>query len=231
MKLINNEIQLLEFIDWLPDLEPHERYFVCVFSRRKYSSDKSIPSQLQLKRIVCRKDQIFRKIKSAEQLTFYYKDKEGNEKVIPQDSLCVYISINPRDNKKAVNKLQKDLIDIVYSDKYDINLINKTYSHIQSSRGTHHFLCHDFDIENREELLKVIKKKNIINLDCLHLIYTRGGVHITVKKEDINWKLYPKWFTNLRKLDGYDRIPTSEDLTPIPGTYQGGFTPQLITNL
>ena len=40
-KIVENEKQLKEFIDWLPELEENEKYFVSLFARKKYCEDVS----------------------------------------------------------------------------------------------------------------------------------------------------------------------------------------------
>ena len=76
--IIKDETLLHNFIQWLPDLEAHETYYVALFARSKYS--KTLATNLsgdkaQLKRFTSNKELLFDKIKQLECEVGAYKLK------------------------------------------------------------------------------------------------------------------------------------------------------------
>lgn len=106
--IITDEIKLKEFIEWLPELLPNEKYYLALFSRKKYIKDisiKHIADKSQLKRFTSDKTKLFNKIK---QLEVPYGTYTLGDTIIPQESLAFYITVNPRDMYKAsINTIVK----------------------------------------------------------------------------------------------------------------------------
>ena len=65
-QIIKDEQVFLNFIEWLPDLKENEKFYCCLFARKKYcpdevrSSDKS-----QLKRFLTTKERMLDKVQTA----------------------------------------------------------------------------------------------------------------------------------------------------------------------
>ena len=121
-QIIKDKNKLIDFIDWLPNLEPNETYYLCLFARSKYCKDElgnnlfpHINSDReQMARFLCKKEDLFDKIKQLECEVGSYKRKGES---VPQDSLALYITANPRSYKKATKTTIVKLLDIVMGTK------------------------------------------------------------------------------------------------------------------
>ena len=99
-KIIHNKEALLQFIDWLPELEDNEKFYLSLFARKKYCPDliKS-NDKTQLRRFTSNKARMYDKIKQLELQIGDWKLKDVSA---PQESLVVYIMPNPRCMKKLL---------------------------------------------------------------------------------------------------------------------------------
>lgn len=233
-KLIMDEEALKSFINWLPDLLPNEMYFVSLLARRKYNIEGSISNlkadKNQLKRVTCTKDRIIEKIR---QMECAYGSYLNNGVPIQQENLVVYISPNPRDCYKAAGELSKKLTDKIINVQKDINPQSLALNCIQTSCTRNFFYDLDIDLngkvnKTKEELLEIIKLdlSNIINFDYLHIIETIGGFHILIELDKIEKKYKNSWYQNMfnYKNDLYNITMNGDNLIPLVGCFQGGFT-------
>lgn len=217
-KIIEDEKQLKEFIEWLPELEPNEQYFVSLFARKKYcesiihSNDKT-----QLKRFTAKKDRLLSKIKQLECEVESYTLK--NNVAVPQESLVLYITPNPRDMVRATYNIMKKCVDLLHTNASGYNLHAEALSSVQRSRGTSWF-C-DFDIDTKD--IDLAKIKTVLPDDAYEILETRGGYHILIKT-----KVAPKtkWHKQLREFYEVDQV--GDQFIPVPGCVQGGFIPKFL---
>jgi len=115
-KIIVDEEKLDNFIEWLPDLEDSEVFYVQMFGRKKYLGQGTIQSgQQSLNRFACKKNRIKEKLKQLEIPLGYYKNREV---VLPNECLAVYITPNPRCHEVAAKQLLKTLADKI-TKKYE----------------------------------------------------------------------------------------------------------------
>lgn len=113
--VITNETLLREFIEWLPELQVNEKYYVCLFARNKYIRDlglQRISDKTQLKRFTSDKPKLLNKIKQLEVPLNTYSN---NGIDVPQEALALYITVNPRDLYNAsldtISALSKSIKD------------------------------------------------------------------------------------------------------------------------
>lgn len=218
-KIITDQARLLEFIDWLPELEDNEKFYCCLFARKKYcenqirSNDKT-----QLKRFLSDKRRLFEKIKQLEVEVGAYKLKDIDA---PQESLALYINPNPRNLKRATYDSIIKLTELLKNNNKNYNPHAEIMSCIQRSTGRKIYL--DFDVDTKDFDFEQLKE--IINQSCLDILETRGGYHILVKLAAIDLE-YKKSFYNKIVALGVDQ--TGDQLLPVPGCTQGGFTPKFI---
>ncbi|WP_196893702.1 hypothetical protein [Aureivirga marina] len=225
-KIIADEKELINFINWLPELEENEKYYISLFSRKKYcdevlkSSDKT-----QLRRFVSNKEMLFHKIKQLEIPYGAWKLKSGED--VPQESLALYITVNPRNMKKATEMLGRKCWDLMKSENFNVHA--EALSCIQKSKSRSCFI--DFDIDDKN----IDLDKNWLNQEIgennYTILETRGGFHLLIQPEKAS--VYRKenfgnknWFQQIQKKFPVDQ--SGDQLIPVPGTFQGGFIPKFV---
>lgn len=233
-KIINDEGLLIDFINnWLPELKANECYYFCLFARSKYAKNEDGSNKFphiktdksQLKRFVAtKKDFILHKIKQLEVKIGAYKTKDGDD--IPQEALALYVNPGPRNQKSAMFTLMKRLIDIQICNGENYNIHAEALSAIQKSKSKTNFIDFDIDSEGAEE--EVLSKIDFskINKEAVHLLKTRGGVHLLIETSKVEDKYSKSWYQYFTKTFEIDI--KGDNMIPVPGTNQGGFTPYFI---
>lgn len=228
-EIIKDEEELNKFIQFLPELENMECYVLSLFARKKYYSSLRNDS-IQLKRAVITTKELFiNKIKQMECEIGTYKDF-GRE--IPQESLVLYVTLNPRCMVEASNNLVTIINDAFISEKQkniNFNLHKESLTAIQNSFRKKRYYDFDFDHVNMETTLSEIKK--ILNEDSFHVLQTKNGFHIIVNISKIETEYRKDWFLKISKLDGLDKKEDKIEKIgniPVSGCIQGGFIPKLI---
>ena len=222
-QIIADQEKLLHFISWLPELEANEKYYVSLFARKKYckegikSNDKT-----QLRRFTSDKERLFEKIRQLEIPLGAWSLKNG---AAPQESLALYISLNPRCMKKATELMGKKCWDLINSKDY--NLHAEALSCIQKSKSRTCYV--DFDIDEKAIDLDTNWLNSEIGTNNYVIIETRGGYHILVEPEKATTFRRKKfndnnWYQLIQKKYPVDQ--SGDQLLPVVGTYQGGFIPK-----
>lgn len=231
-KIIQDEKIFRNFIEGLPDCKPNEQYYISLLARNKYLNDKTeLPAKVQLKRLTASKDYLYQKVKQLEVEVGAYQNKN---KSIPQESLALYISVNPRDLIKATANSLKLFVDLITKEYNGYNPHSEILSQIQNKKasGKKHFTAFDFDGVESKDVLKEIDGK--INFDALHILKTRGGFHLLVELAKVKPE-FKTWYQSISKIEGCDVKGSEKDdenddsLMPVPGCTQGGFIPHFLT--
>lgn len=228
-KIITDEIAFKRFIDWLPELQPDEKYYMCLFARSKYTKDvdgnngiahiKSDKSQL--KRFVTDKDRMFSKVKQLECEVGSYMQRDIP---IPQEALALYITVNPRNMMKATVNTMVKLAHSIRDQNVMMNPQQEALSEIQKAKSRTCYVDFDFDgetIPTKEQITQVV------NPEAVTILRTRGGIHLLIDPKRLDKQFENKFYMGLSKLPDVDQ--TGDQMIPCPGTYQGGFTPHFIT--
>ena len=228
-KIITDKNKLLEFIDWLPELDTNEIFYLCLFARNKYydklahiRSDKA-----QIKRFTSDKVRMYSKIKQLEiEIGSYYQfiNKDTIEvNSIPQQALALYMHPNPRNVENATFESIKDLTTCLQTKNKGFNPVQQVYSAIQKSIGNKKYVTFDIDgmIDiDLDFLYKIVPK------EAIKIIKTRGGFHLLVESKHESLKDNNKWYQHIVNL--YSPDQKGDMMSPIPGTIQGNFTPYFI---
>lgn len=240
IKLINDEMELKNFISLLPELKDEESYYLTLLSRVKYHKGGNIiPNKYGVKRFMSNKPNLINKIKELQLEGNYYYNNSDEE--IPEDSLCLYINLNPRSNSLATKELTLELVREAYEGhnirkKRSSNpLVSKCMNLLSTSISRTIHLGFDFDTDestNKKELLGDLRCKlsYIINDDSYYIVETKGGFHLVIIPSKINNKLTKtkSWYNKIISINKLD--VKGDMLLPIPGCYQGGFIPKVIRN-
>lgn len=230
--IITDEQKLKDFIDWLPKLTNEEKYYLCLFARNKYTKELEESKQLthiktdkaQLKRFISDKERMFTKIKQlqVEMGTYMQKDR-----VVPQEALALYITVNPRNMFKATINTMVKLAQSIRDQNIMMNPHQEALSEIQKSKSRTCYIDFDIDESNPEKLEETISTiKTYLNEDAITWLKTRGGLHVLIDPYKILKEYKTTFWKNISSLSSCDQ--NGDQLIPIPGTYQGGFTPTFI---
>lgn len=224
-EIIKDETALREFIEWLPELAEHEKYYLALFARKKYNKD--VPwiktDKAQLKRFLSDKKRMYDKIAQLEVPIGAY-NFDGNP--APQDCLALYITPNPRDMWKATIRSIKALATVIECQGKNSNPHQEVISEIHRTCGNKVFI--DFDIDSKDP--EIIKSAlNLVDNKC-ELLETRGGFHIMVRSKDAKAGFSEKmWYKKLTELA--DVSADANGMIPCVGCCQGNFVPEFVNPL
>ena len=230
-QIIKDPEKLREFINWLPNLQSNETYYICLMVRSKYCvnfphirSDK-----IQVKRFTSNKERLYEKIAQLEcsEGTYYQR-----EHPIPQEGLAIYITSNPRDMERASKNGLIRLANLITQPYNGYNPQQEMMSEIQKAGGIKYYVDFDFDNTTKlpeEEYLTYVTEQlgGRINPECVYLLQTRGGVHVLIDLGKVDSYYNKTWYNSIKSIKGCDQV-SSDNMIPIPGCTQGGFVPKLI---
>lgn len=234
-KIITDQKELENFIDWLPELEKDETFYCCLFARSKYTKhlDQKIShvksDKAQLKRFTSNKKRLFDKIKQLECTLGSYKQKDT---IIPQEALALYITINPRSFEKATKNSIKKLLELALQPYQGYNPYQEVMSEIQKAKSKTRFVSFDFDLEYKGIIKDIEFAINeFLNEEALTIVETRGGFHVIIDINKIHESFNKIWYNKMALLlskYSSDTDNKGDIMLPVPGTYQGGFTPKML---
>ncbi len=230
-KIVKDEKILKDFIEWLPELSPTEKFYMCLFARSKYTKDDAGKNGLphiksdkaQLKRFVTDKERMFQKIKQLEIQLGWYQQKDL---IVPQEALALYITPNPREMWRASIRSLVKLAHCIENENKLMNPHQEVMSEIQRTKSRTCYIDFDIDAEG-EDLDKAIAEiPKAINMEAVTLLKTRGGVHCLIDPSKVQKEFKNKFWQAMTKIPGVDQ--TGDGMIPVPGCCQGGFTPFFI---
>jgi hypothetical protein len=224
-QLIKDEAILIDFINWLPDTKPFEKYYVSLFARKKYCNNKDDlkSSKAQLKRFITDKKDLLQKIKQLEVKKGLY---EFDGISVPEESLALYISVNPSDMEYVAKKMLIELANKITEPYSNYNPISIAHNCAQQgvTKRTKRFIRFDYDNITYEQIKDELTSS--INHEAYSILKTRGGLHILINPNKVLNEYNKLWYQRLSKIANCDI--TSDYLIPIPGCTQGNFIPYFL---
>lgn len=223
-QIVKDEHLLKDFIEWLPELKPTEKYYMCLFARNKYCKELThIKSdKAQLKRFVTDKERMFQKIKQLEIEEGWYLQKDTP---VPQKALALYITPNPRDMKKAAINTMVKLATSLRDQNDLMNVHQEAMSEIQRSKSRTCWI--DFDIDSKDgDILEKIKATGNMFTQLPTVLETKGGYHVLVNPSTAIFEYQNKFYKVLSQLADQ----TGDNMIPVPGCTQGDFVPHFISD-
>lgn len=222
--IIKDSDILQDFIEWLPELHDGEAYYCGLYARKKYCTDMTYVSsdKRQLARFSTTKNFLYERIKQLECETGWYCQ---NHLSVPQEALALYITINPRSYERATRDLLLKLTSYVTKPYCWFNPYQEAMSAIHKCYSRKLFIDFDFDGADLIQVRNSLWDK--INSDCLHFLMTRGGFHLLVERSKIQNQYRNTWYKAVIALAGIDS-KGNHNMIPVPGCYQGGFTPYFL---
>lgn len=228
--IIKDEQTLKDFIDWLPELQPDEKYYICLFARNKYCKELTHikTDKAQLKRIVTNKERMINKIRQLEVVYGQYTQKQM---VVPQQALALYITVNPRNMLKATVNTMVKLAQSIRDQNTEMNPHQSALSEIQKAKSRNCYVDFDVDFKKADRELEYHTFKRIIQHDCgldtnFEILETRGGYHVLIDPSTIDQSKKNSWYNNLNQALRPDQI--GDLMIPVPGCTQGGFIPKFL---
>ena len=221
--IVRDEAAFRIFIDWLPELQENEKYYLSLFARRKYSAVVTT-DKANLKRFATDKKRMLEKVRQLECAEGTYIAKEV---AVPSDALALYISVNPRCAVKASFQTIIALTESLQHDHQDLNPHSEAMTQLHKSPSRKTFVV--FDVDRKDDLSKTISvTREIIGEAAPTFLETRGGVHVLINASLVDSK-HKNWYPELKKQIEPDQ--TGDLLIPVPGCCQGGFVPRFINCL
>jgi len=242
-KIILDRATFDGFLAGLPDLQPTEVWYACLFGRHKY--DKTFPNAKdsgQLARFVARgTSELAEKIQRLEgPLGSYSRDGA----VASQDCLALYMAPNPRSLVKANRNLLVELARRIADGDLSFNPISVATTEVHRAVDRKLYVDFDFDLSNQppspgeaEELGQACadlspylpRIATILPDPAMYrILRTRGGFHLLVDLAKIKDHKpddgFLTWHQRLSALPNCD-VKGTGTLAPVPGCTQGGFIP------
>ena len=232
-KIVKDEEALKKFIDFLPDLEPEQKFYYSLFARKKYGATEGLKSdKCQLKRGTTTKERMLRDFKKLETIVGTYT---LDDLVINQDSLVLYITPNPRDMHKAALNTAKTIVSDMAQGKRLKSPTAMALNEIQTA-GVKKFFNIDIDLTeegkemDRQDLIDIIKTYATLNEDAMHFVHTRGGFHLLVelaKVEEQYKKTWYQYFNGWKTPQFEVDMSNGDGMLPVCGCVQSDFVPYL----
>lgn len=223
-QIITDLAELEAFVDWLPEISGDECYYIELFCRRKYDSDMPSSKSYNInRRIVEEKSRLIRTIQKFEVPLGSYLLREQE---VSQGSLAIYITTNPRNQRKAAPNMVRTILQAIESGN-QVRLHSMAMTEIHRTKSKSNFVTWDVDQKSEDLCVVIDYVKSLVGAECFNVIETRGGFHLIVEVDKVQATV-KDWYNSICNGLNYDQ--KGDIMSPIPGCVQGpiDFTPRMI---
>ena len=249
MRFVYDEKELEKFFNLiLKPLEKDEVYFLSLSARNKYLTPEE-----RVEYDLGRTEMMMRKLVKEYSFPAFLRTVRSYEietgisgrgfKTLPQKCIAVYANINVCSGKKALQEFDQNMNTIIFSMDRDAGAVeNLRYldtellNCFQRSRGASTWLDIDFDSPDKDfgvdcvnVLIKDLTEHKVEN----HVVETRSGYHVLVKRADLNYN-YTETVKGLdqamkhRFPEKAEVVVNKNEMCPIPGVLSAGFEVRMI---
>ena len=227
---LRDERELGSFVETvLPDVKADECFLLMLCARRKYLTEDEktrlvLGENAALRReVVSERGKLLHRVKELCVPTGLYKDRNGCP--IPQHAFAIYVTPNPRSNKKAAVGTIAELAEALAQGRpIRLESLVKTQLHRAVSRKI--YLDLDVDPAGADQWQGIVAKaRAILGQTPTHVIQTRTGAHVLVRTQQLDRLVKQTFYRQLQELrgqmEGLLEI-RGDAMVPVPGTSQGG---------
>lgn len=227
-----------KFVEFLPELQNDEVYFISLSARTKYLNEKEREfyllgrTEMFARFTAYDKDGLYYAMQKLESTLQHRKTRNGKE--IPSKCLVVYANINPSSTVRAFttfkSEMDKFLEEIYLATTRGLSpnftpfqrIEKRLMNSIQKSKSRKCFIDVDFDVKTTElvrEFANFLKERSIV----YKTIKTKGGYHVMIDKQTLGKQ---NVFTKIQELHEKSKKENGEvcynknEMVPVPGTMQ-----------
>lgn len=176
----------------------------------------------QLKRFTSTKDRLLTKIRQLSCPVGSYIQDNNPDHTVPQEALALYISPNPRNLWKATTGSLVKLAHMIQTANKNANPHSEVMSEIQRTCSRKVWVT--FDVDTKDEGVIPLVNDAVGDINARLILETRGGYHVLVSPDKVPDTHRKSWHKKIAAISDI----TGDSMIPVPGTYQGGFTPHFV---
>ena len=227
---LHDEAELAAFVDAVvPDLEDDEALILQLMARRKYlredeQRELSLGSAVVFRReVITRKERVVSRVQRLSVERGLYTDREGRG--LPEHAFGVYLTLNPRSQRKAAVATIKELADRLYEGQ-PVRLHQTALSQLHKAPARKPLLDFDVDLADGDDLDATVRDvRAALGTTPVHVVETRGGAHVAVPTQEIDRAVKKTFYRDVmeigRRLAGGIEVHAN-GMIPLPGTSHGG---------
>ena len=233
---LRDKAELIRFVDtFVPDLADDEALLLLLIARRKYltadeQQELSVGNSAVFRReVITRKDQIVSRVEQMCVRRGLYADRDGQP--VPEHAFAVYLTSNPRSQRKAALATLKELADRLFEGQ-PLRVDETAVSQLHKAVARKPYLDFDVDAAKGDDIGAIVSEvQSALVSTPTTVIETRGGAHVVVETKKIDPSIKNSFYREISAIGGrmVGEIEVQSDgMLPVPGTSHGGVVPRML---